>query len=187
MKRTDHRVSVPRDDVLDAAFAVLARSGPPKPDAVAVEAGVSKALVYHHFQTVDGLRDAMAERVLRQTQEGLDAFARDYPNARERLEAFVRALVSEPPEPPRAALHVLRFWLEPDAEGTPRAALRDALVADFVAKTLKEMRSTADARHVASAILARWHGTTLVYATGGAVDFDAEFERAREDVEEMIG
>lgn len=172
---------MPKSHLLDAALAVLAREGPPRPEDIAQEAGVSKALVYHHFRTVRGLHDAMAERILRETQEGLDALAREYPNPRERLETLARALLAEPPEPPAATRNVLRFWL--DAE---RGGLRDALVADFVAKTLKEARSHADPTRVASFLLSRWHGATLVYANGTPIDFDAEAERTVADLERML-
>lgn len=170
-----------RERILDAALDLLAREGPPAPATVARDAGVSKALVFHHFRSVEGLHDAIAEKVLRETQEGLDALARDFPNPRERLQALVRALLSEPPEGPAAALHVLRFWLAGD-----RAGVRDGLVTDFVRATLKEMRWAGDAARVASMLLARWHGATAVYATGSAVDFDAEAERAIAELERML-
>ncbi|HVM45537.1 MAG TPA: TetR/AcrR family transcriptional regulator [Candidatus Thermoplasmatota archaeon] len=174
-----------RDRILDAAFSLLARAGPTKPDQVARVAGVSKALVYHHFRTVEGLHDAMAERVLRETQAGLDALARDHPNPRDRIEALARALLAEPPDPPAATLQIVRFWLDDDGRGAARASLRDALVADFVRATLKEARYGGDGARVAAMLLARWHGATLVYATGGAVDFDAEAERAAAELERM--
>lgn len=170
-----------REELLDSAFRVLAREGGATPDAVARAGGVSKALVFHHFGSVAGLHDAMAERVLRATQEGLDAIAREAPHPRLRLEALARALLTEPPEPPREAGHVARFWLEGD-----RGRVRDALVEDFVAKTLREMRFHGDARSVASLLLARWHGATLVYANGGAIDFDAEQERALAELDAAI-
>lgn len=177
---------MPRTRILDAAFAVLSREGPPSPAAVAREAGVSKALIFHHFRSVEGLYDAMAERVLAETQEGLNAFATDFPNPRERLHALARALLSEPPEPPSAARQVLRFWIDDDGRGGSRATLRDALLVDFVRATLKEMRSAADATRVASMLLARWHGATVVYASGTAVDFDAEAERAIAELDAML-
>lgn len=172
-----------RDAILDAALRVLAREGTTDAALVAREAGVSKALVFHHFDGIAGLRDGMAERILAGTQEGLDAFARDYPNPRERIEAFVRALLSEPPEPPRAMRHVVRFWLEDDRTGAARGAARDAIVGDFLRATLKEMRWSGDARAGASMLLARWHGATVAYATGTPVDFDAEAERALAQLE----
>ena len=178
---------MPKVRILDAAFAILAREGPPSPAIVAREAGVSKALIFHHFRSVEGLHDAMAERVLAQTQEGLNAFASEFPNPRERLHALARALLSEPPEPPSSARHVLRFWLDDDGRGGSRATLRDALLVDFIRATLKEMRSPADATRIASMLLARWHGATIVYASGTAVDFDAEAERAIAELDRMTG
>lgn len=181
MNGADQSVSVPKEELLDAALAVLARSGTPRPQDVAREADVSKALLFHHFGSIEGLHDAMTERVLRETQQGLDALASEYPNPRERIEALVRALLAEPPESPASARHVMRFWLEGE-----RGALRDGLLADFVKKTLKEMRSNADAPRVASLILARWHGTTVAYANGTGVDFDGEAERALREIDAML-
>lgn len=181
MNKADHLVRVGRDELLDAAFALLAGEGEIRPEAVAREAGTSKALVFHHFGTLAGLQDAMAERVLRGTQAGLDALANENPNPRSRLEALARALLAEPPERPVEARRVLAFWL-----GGERGAARDALVSDFVAKTLREMRYTRDVRAVSSLILARWHGATTVYANGGAVDFEAEAERTLADLESLI-
>ena len=61
-----------QEALLAAAFAALVEKGPAfaLPD-VAARAGVSKALVFHHFGTREGLLDAMAAQVLAQTQEGL--------------------------------------------------------------------------------------------------------------------
>ena len=173
MNKADHGVSVGKTELLDAAFAVLARDGELRPESIAQESGASKALVFHHFGSLAGLQQAMAERVLRETQAGLDALADDFPNPRERLEALARALLSEPPDPPLWTRRVMRFWLADDERGR----LRDALVTDFVAKTLKEARLHAPPTVVAATILARWHGATAVYANGGAFDFDAEAER----------
>ncbi|HET6404012.1 MAG TPA: TetR family transcriptional regulator [Candidatus Thermoplasmatota archaeon] len=172
--------------LLDAALRVLARDGDASPAAVAREAGVSKALIFHHFRSAEGLRDAMAQRVLAETQEGLSAFLRDYPNARERLHALIHALLAEPPEPPAATRNILRFWLESDGSGGARGAARDALLVEFLRVTLKEMRWGGDATRVASVLLARWHGATAVYASGLPVDFEAEAARAVAEIEAMV-
>lgn len=183
-----------RDALLDAAFAELVERGPAlAADAVARRAGVSKALVFHHFGSREGLLDAMAARVLAQTQEGLDRLAADYPNPRDRLVALARTLL-EPPEEsrPDEARRVLLFWLAEDASGRPRAALRDGLLADFVAATVREgaavgaLRPGLDAQDLATRLLARWHGLGAVHAAGRAVDHDAEQERLADEVEGMV-
>src|SRR5437764_14090175 len=92
---TDHTVSV-RETILDAAFDTLERDGPDfSLERVARGAGASKALLFHHFGTREGLLDAMAARVLSQTQEGLSRLAEDYPDPRARLDALARALLEE--------------------------------------------------------------------------------------------
>lgn len=171
-----------RGDILDAALAILARQPTLRPEDVAREAGVSKALLFHHFGSLEGLHDAMAERVLRETQEGLDALADDYPDPRARLHALARALLSQPPESPAATRRVLRFWLAEAARG----GVRDALIMDFVAKTLREMRARAQPRALASLLLARWHGATAVYALGGALDLEAEQERVVRELDALL-
>lgn len=173
-----------RDALLEAAFEELVERGPALPaEAVARRAGASKALLFHHFGSREGLLDAMAARVLAETQGGLDRLVDDYPNPRERLHALARTLLEEPSEPPSATRRVLLFWLAEDATGRPRAALRDALLADFVAATTREgvatgaLRAGADAAGLARLLLSRWHGATLLHATGQALDHEAEEER----------
>lgn len=176
-----------RDAILDAAFAHLVESGPALPASdVARRAGVSKALVFHHFGGREGLLDAMAARVLEETQTGLERLAAERPSPRERLLALADVLLEDPVgTPPEHARRVLQFWLAEDDEGRPRWALRDALVRDFVAATLREghLRAAGD---VASVLLARWHGATALYATGGAVDFEREAAAARAEVDRLL-
>jgi len=162
-----------REAILDAAFDALERDGPDfSLERVARAAGASKALLFHHFGTREGLLDAMAARVLAQTQDGLARLADDYPDPRARLDALARTLLEEPRETsPAAARHVMSFWLLTDTTGSCRAALRDALLADFVGNP-----------RAASLLLSRWHGATALYATGRAVDFEREQERLVEDL-----
>lgn len=163
-----------REALLDAAFAVLLDEGPHFGVAsVARRAGASKALVFHHFGSREGLLDAMAARVLAETQEGLARLADDYPNPRERLDALARTLLEEPRDAtPAHARHVLAFWLATDPTGACRAQLRDALVADFVEKTLREAGLRAPS--LPDLMLARWHGASVLYASGRAVDYERE-------------
>lgn len=176
---------VARDAVLDAAFEALVEEGPTFPTAtIARRARVSKALVFHHFRHREGLLDAMAARVLQETQTGLDRLATDYPNPRERLAALARTLLEPPVDtPPAHARHVLQFWWQDDATGACRAQLRDALLTDFVAATVADgvatgaMRAGSDATILARLLLARWHGLTTMFATGALIDFESEADR----------
>lgn len=175
-----------RDALVDAAFAVLVEHGPDFPTAEAARrAGVSKALLFHHYGTREALLDAMAARVLGETQDGLARLVDEHADPRARLHALARTLLEDPTgTSPAEARRVLQFWLADAphlAEGC-RAGLRDALVADFVAATLREgatlgaLRTGVDARAVAHAMLARWHGVTALYAAGASVDFERERE-----------
>lgn len=175
---------VGRDALLDAAWEALAQAGPDLPASdVARRAGTSKALVFHHFGSREGLLDAMAARVLAQTQEGLTRLAEDYPHPLERVEALCRALLAPPAEPPREARHVLLFWLQGE-----RGRLRDDLLVDFVRQTLREGAATgstargADPDALAGMLLARWHGATLLYATGRPVEWEREARSALAEV-----
>jgi len=183
-----------RDAILDAAFAHLVESGPALPASeVARRAGASKALLFHHFGTREGLLDAMAQRVLEETQAGLDRLEAEHVNPRERVLALADVLLEDPGEAPIAqARHVMQFWLAPDATGAPRWALRDALVRDFVEESLREARAlglarAADPARVATTLLSRWHGATALNATGSPVDFEAEAEALRAQLEAMLG
>lgn len=177
-----------RELVLDAAFDALVEEGPDfSVAAVARRAEASKALVFHHFGTREGLLDAMAARVLAETQAGLSRLVEDYPDARLRLDALARALLEDPLDTPRRhARHVLQFWLLTDASGACRGQLRDALLADFVASCLREARAHAEPRKVADLVLARWHGATVLYASGRAVDFEAEQEALAREVAALL-
>jgi AcrR family transcriptional regulator len=184
-----------REALLDAAFEELLERGPGLPaEAVARRAGVSKALLFHHFGSREGLLDAMAARVLAQTQEGLARLVDDYPDPSRRLAALARTLLEDPGDaPPAHARRVLVFWLQDDAEGSCRGALRDALLADYVAALVREgvatgaLRAGTEAGEVARLLLARWHGATALHAAGSAVDFEAEAERLVAEVERMAG
>lgn len=184
-----------REALLDAAFEELVERGPAlTAEAVSRRAGVSKALLFHHFGGGEGLRDAMAARVLAQTQEGLRRIVEDYPDPRERLAALARTLLEEPHETsPAQARRVLLFWLAEDAEGGCRASLRDALLAEFLAALVREgvaahvFRPGADAERVATTTLARWHGATLAYAAGRRLDFEAEADALVRELETLTG
>lgn len=184
-----------REALLDAAFEELVERGPSLPaEAVARRAGVSKALLFHHFGSREGLLDAMAARVLAQTQEGLARLVDDYPDPARRLAALARTLLEDPGDaPPAHARRVLLFWLQDDAEGACRGALRDALLADYVAALVRDgvatgaLRPGSDAGELARLLLARWHGVTALHAAGSPVDFEAEAERLVADVERLAG
>ena len=183
-----------RAAILDAAFDALVASGPAfSVEGVARAAGVSKPLVFHHFGAREGLLDAMAARVLAETQDGLARLADDEPNPRERLVALARTLLEEPIDTsPAEARRVLLFWLADDATGGCRAGLRDALLTDFVRATVADgvatgaMRAGADAGDVARLLLARWHGVTALYAAGAPAEFEREAERLVMDVLRLV-
>jgi AcrR family transcriptional regulator len=166
-----------RESLLDAAFGALVKEGPHfHVEHVAARAGASKSLVFYHFGSHEGLLDAMATRVLSETQDGLARIADENPSAQARREALARALLEEPGEdsPPAATRHVMSFWLLTDATGSCRGALRDALLADFV----RDPRAS-------DLILARWHGATVRYAMGRDVEWEREADALVAELREL--
>ena len=102
--------------IRDEALELFARSGP---DAVTVRqiaasAGVSPALVVHHFGSKDGLRRAVDERVALVFDELFQAVIDD-PREVSSLAALI--LGELPPESPIPA-YLRRLWLTGDEAGT---------------------------------------------------------------------
>lgn len=71
-----------QDAIVDAALAAFAADGFATPlRAIAERAGVSAALIVHHFGSKDGLRAAVDDRVLGVADEKLRVHTTDGPNA----------------------------------------------------------------------------------------------------------
>jgi AcrR family transcriptional regulator len=63
-----------REQLLDAADRVICRGGPSvSMDEIALEAGISKPILYRHFGDKDGLYEALAQRYVDQLMEELDS------------------------------------------------------------------------------------------------------------------
>ncbi|ALE76642.1 hypothetical protein FRP1_24560 [Pseudonocardia sp. EC080625-04] len=90
-----------REELVDAALAVLGRDGPDLGlDQVAHEAGVTKPVIYRHFGDRAALLDAMAERATNRLMERLMPAIYDEgairPRIRASLDAFMRFLDDSP-------------------------------------------------------------------------------------------
>lgn len=74
-----------RDQILDSAKALILKHGLSQCtlEAVAVEAGISKALIYRHFSAVDDLLRALLERDYQPS--GADLMVKDAGDFRERI------------------------------------------------------------------------------------------------------
>lgn len=82
-----------RDDIADAALACVARDGfGVSLRTVAAEAGISAALIVHHFGSRQGLLDAVEERVLGIAEEKLRLLDLDGPTA---AISYVTALMQD--------------------------------------------------------------------------------------------
>jgi AcrR family transcriptional regulator len=63
-----------KEDLLDAAVRVIRRDGPtPSMDAIAAEAGITKPILYRHFQDRSGLVAALAQRYAAELQKVLSS------------------------------------------------------------------------------------------------------------------
>jgi AcrR family transcriptional regulator len=86
------RAATTRSDLLDAAERVVLRDGPQASmNAIAAEAGITKPILYRHFDDKAGLYVALADRHIETLLERLrDALTRPVPR-RERTEAAIDA------------------------------------------------------------------------------------------------
>jgi TetR/AcrR family transcriptional repressor of bet genes len=126
-----------RDTILRAAFRVAARERLTglTAQAVAAEAGVSKGLVFFHFQSRDGLLVALLEWLLEHTvvaQANDEVWA--LPTAQDRLLAVIRRDVEALPRQRERVELFFDYWVmgtrHPEVRASIRAALdryRDAL------------------------------------------------------------
>jgi AcrR family transcriptional regulator len=87
--RADARRNAER--ILDATAELLAADPATTLEQVAVGAGLSRATVYHHFESRDALLDALTERSVREVRAALDAARPDEDSAAAAMERVLRA------------------------------------------------------------------------------------------------
>jgi len=92
MSPKQHRGEVTADLLLDAALRVFAEQGEQglTVNAVTKASGVSLGSLYHHFGSLDGLHDALAQRWLSRLLEDLVTALRSTRTARTGIRAIVR-------------------------------------------------------------------------------------------------
>ncbi|MDV9169660.1 TetR/AcrR family transcriptional regulator [Streptomyces sp. W16] len=92
MSPKQHRGEVTADLLLDAALRVFAEQGEQglTVNAVTKASGVSLGSLYHHFGSLDGLYDALAQRWLSRLLEDLVTALRSTRTARTGIRAIVR-------------------------------------------------------------------------------------------------
>jgi AcrR family transcriptional regulator len=87
--RADARRNAER--ILDATAELLAANPAATLEQVAARAGLSRATVYHHFESRDALLDALTERSVREVRAALDAARPDEDSAAAAMERVLRA------------------------------------------------------------------------------------------------
>ena len=88
-RRADGRRNAQR--ILDATAALLATDPGATLEQVAARAGLSRATVYHHFESRDTLLDALTEQSVREVRAALDAAYPDEDSATGAMERMLRA------------------------------------------------------------------------------------------------
>ncbi|WP_205696442.1 TetR/AcrR family transcriptional regulator [Conexibacter sp. SYSU D00693] len=122
------RQAVQRERLLRAAADVFARSGyaEASAEAIAREAGMSKATFYEHFSNKEecmlGLFDDVAQRLLERLAASVDG---EFPNYRERLRTRVRSFIEAISDEPNAARAIL---VDIIGAGPSAAERRDAML-----------------------------------------------------------
>lgn len=130
-----------REQLLDAADRAIRREGPEvSMEALASEAGITKPVLYRHFDDRDGLLDAVAARHARRLTDELRAALAEQHHPRERIRTVVAtylAFLERDPE-----LHRFVTRVAPAQRPGSRTPIDDALtvlcheVVDAVAREL---------------------------------------------------
>lgn len=122
--------SIDRNKVLDAAEAIVAKTGAAglTMDAVAKAAGITKGGVQYCFGTKEGLIKAMIERWSAGFDEKVTALAGDRPTTAGRVRAYVEASRrTDEAESPRSASMLATLIQSPDQLADTRAWYGDQL------------------------------------------------------------
>ena len=116
---------VRRQQLIDATFACLVRSGPSDTTvrSIAQEAGLSLGMVRHHFRSKDELFAATLRHLSDQMQvEIAGALERCGPDPTERFQAFVAACLEQSPDAARKSLADLTEVSQRVRRGHPSCA-----------------------------------------------------------------
>lgn len=156
-----------RDAIVEAALARFAADGFAVPlRTIAADAGVSAALIVHHFGSKAGLRDAVDDRVLGVADEKMRLYAESGVAA---AAAMVIAVVQEG--------HVPRYLARVLVDGGDAGARLFSAFVDVTEKALVEL-DVHDRRMVAALLVTHSLGTMVmaehVGAAIGADLFSAE-------------
>lgn len=173
-----------RAELLDAADVVVRRDGPDASmTAIAAGAGITKLVLYRHFEDKAGLYRALAQRYVAPLREGLTAALADAPPGQHRLRTALDTYIRFVEEDPQ----VYRFLLHRAAAEEPAAR---TTVADFQAEMADQV---ATALHDPlglglDADRARVWGDAVVGATQFAADrwLDGKDVPRAELVEQLV-
>ncbi len=107
-----------RAELLDAAVAVIRRDGPTASmDAIAAEAGITKPILYRHFQHRDGLTRALAEQFAADLRDRLQGALAREGEPRDVLAATIDAYVGFIEQEPHVYRFLVRHALRQEWDG----------------------------------------------------------------------
>ena len=111
MNERNRKALQTRDAILDAAIDLFVKEGFERTsmDAIALAAGVAKGTLYYHYESKEGIIDAVVERYARAMETRLAAVEADETlTLPEKLEAFTRA-TKEVSAATFSKLHYVRY------------------------------------------------------------------------------
>jgi AcrR family transcriptional regulator len=137
------RHAAKRQQLLDAAIAVVRREGPAASmEDIAREAGITKPIVYRAFGDRDGLTRAVADLFAAELRESLAKAIEDAPDDRGRVSAAIDAYVSFIEREPS----IMRFLVHRGLDGDRAIAMSDfvrsvaAIITQALGEGLRERR-----------------------------------------------
>lgn len=94
MKRTEEQSHNTRDAILDTAIDLFVRDGfdSTSMDSIAAAANVAKGTLYYHYDSKEGILDAILERYARDMESRLSAVEAQSLEPAEKLRAFVATM-----------------------------------------------------------------------------------------------
>lgn len=145
-----------RQAILDSAERLFARDGlrATRTEAIAEDAGISKALIYYYFGTKEALYKEVLDRIRRDRESGLDYATLEKMNPRDALIEYLTRLLRQSAEQPhRAPLFALEN-IQNDGRyyGGPAASML-VLVSILERGMRADVFRAVDARHTALNIM----------------------------------
>lgn len=132
-----------REELLDAAVAVIRRDGPgASMDAIAAEAGITKPILYRHFGNRDGLTAALAARFAADLRGRLQRALGREGGPRDVLAATIDAYVQFIEDDPHLYRFLVRHALRQEWEGERLSGFIREVGADIAVVLGEQLRES---------------------------------------------